>query len=242
MLPQQYSNGKSGTPTMSSVELVEVINTMRDEGKAELRHDNFMAKIAAHPAIDSPKYLGQYKDSTGRSLKCYHLPKRECELMVMSESPAVQAKVYDRMAMLEAGAVAVPRARLTVDPALSAFRRARAIEVSGKTASEICNRFPGLSADAQQVIFAKLVNQAAGDDIVPLPVLQDFSYSATDIGSQIGISATMVGRIANSNGLKVPKYGHIVLDKSASSDKQVETFRYNAAGVARITELARAAA
>jgi hypothetical protein len=87
--------------TMSSIELVDLINSMREPGRAELRHDHFMAKIEKHPGIDSPKFLGQYKDSTRRTLKCYALPKRECELMVMSESLAVQAKVYDRMAELE---------------------------------------------------------------------------------------------------------------------------------------------
>lgn len=89
------------TATMSSVELVSVINTHREKGKAELLHKNFIVKVENHPGIDSAKFLAQYKDSTGRSLKCYHLPKRECELMVMSESLAVQAKVYDRMAELE---------------------------------------------------------------------------------------------------------------------------------------------
>lgn len=90
--------------TMSSVELVEIINSMRPEGSAELRHDNFMVKIENHPGIQSPKFLGDYKDSRGRMQKCYHLPKREAELMVMSESLEVQTKVYDRLSALEARA------------------------------------------------------------------------------------------------------------------------------------------
>ena len=82
--------------TVSSIELVSIINDMRDMGKATLRHDNFIRKIEGHPAIDSPKFLGQYKDGSGRSVKCYYLPKREACLMVMSESESVRAKVYDR--------------------------------------------------------------------------------------------------------------------------------------------------
>ena len=103
----------SNVPTMTSLELVEVINSSREEGKAELRHDNFMTKIEKHPGIDSPKFLGQYKDATGRSLKCYRLPKREAELMVMSESLAVQAKVYDRMVELESSAPVLNPANLS---------------------------------------------------------------------------------------------------------------------------------
>lgn len=87
--------------TMSSLILVYTINEVRAaEGKKPLRHTHFISKIEKHPGFDSAKFLAQYKDCTGRELKCYRLPKRECELMVMSESQAVQAKVYDRMSEL----------------------------------------------------------------------------------------------------------------------------------------------
>lgn len=100
--------------TMTSLELVSLINSERGAGKSELRHDHFMVKIEKHPGIDSPKFLGQYKDATGRTLKCYNLPKRESELMVMSESLAVQTKVYDRMAELEVAPID-PLASLPAD-------------------------------------------------------------------------------------------------------------------------------
>lgn len=97
--------------TMSSMEIVNVIN---EERKADaeavgtrfvaLRHDNFLVKIEKHPGIQSPKFLGDYMDERGRSQKCYHLPKREAELMVMSESLKVQTRVYDRLSEKEAAA------------------------------------------------------------------------------------------------------------------------------------------
>jgi hypothetical protein len=88
-------------PTMSSIELVEIINAARGD-KKHMRHDTFMAKLEKHPAITHQNFLASYKDSTGRTLKCYQLPEREAKLMVMSESLEVQAKVYDRMTALEA--------------------------------------------------------------------------------------------------------------------------------------------
>lgn len=75
---------------------MEVINPLRAPGRAELRHDNFIAKLEAHPGITHLNFQGSYSDPTGRSLRCYYLPKRETELMVMSESLEVQTKVYDR--------------------------------------------------------------------------------------------------------------------------------------------------
>ena len=97
----QFPTKQDTVATMSSLELVEIINSLRTVGRAELRHDNLMRRIENHPGIDSPRWRGEYKDSTGRTLKCYHLPKRECELLVMAESLEVQTRVYDRMVELQ---------------------------------------------------------------------------------------------------------------------------------------------
>ncbi len=94
-----------GVLTMSSVEIVEVINAMRGPGKAELRHDHFMEKLRGHPGINHPNFRGVYFDPKGEQRPCYYLPKREAELMVMSESLEVQTKVYDRLTELEAAVV-----------------------------------------------------------------------------------------------------------------------------------------
>lgn len=225
---------RTATPTMSSVELVDVINLMREPGSAELRHDHFMAKIDKHPGIDGPKFRGIYRDSLNREKPCYYLPKREAELMVMSESLEVQTKVLDRLIELE-GAAPVPR-QLGVDPALSAFRTARAIATNAKTAASLCALFPGLGQAAQQTIYAKLVNAAAGDEIVPLPVVEKM-VSATEVGKIYSVSANAVGKLANAYGLKIPQYGEFMMDKSKSSDKQMTSFRYNAAGIAVIGEI-----
>jgi hypothetical protein len=91
--------------TMSSIEIVDLINSMREEGKSELRHDNFMVKVQKVLGIDSLNFQAIYLDSLKREKPCYRLPKREASLLVMSESYAVQAKVYDRMVELESRAL-----------------------------------------------------------------------------------------------------------------------------------------
>ena len=87
--------------TMLSTEIVSIINSMREEGAAELLHKNFLAKIEKVLGESSAKFLAVYKDQQLIDRKCYHLPKREASLMVMSESYKVQAAVYDRMVELE---------------------------------------------------------------------------------------------------------------------------------------------
>jgi len=76
---------------MSSVEIVEVINALRDPGKAILRHDNFLAKVEKVLENAALKFQGFYFGENGKQLPCYYLPKREASLMVMSESLEVLA-------------------------------------------------------------------------------------------------------------------------------------------------------
>jgi len=90
--------------TMSSLELVDFINTSRQPGEAQLTHDNLLKKVAIVLGTDAVKFNGIYRDSMNRPKPCYHFPKREACLMAMSYSYELQAKVYDKMTALEAQA------------------------------------------------------------------------------------------------------------------------------------------
>jgi UTP-glucose-1-phosphate uridylyltransferase len=85
--------------------IVDVINQLRGPDKAELRHADSMMKVERHPGIAQRNFSGGYFDPNGQERPCYYLPKREAELMVMSESQEVQTQVYDRLTVLEAAAV-----------------------------------------------------------------------------------------------------------------------------------------
>jgi len=89
--------------TMSSIELVKIINDMREDGQAELRRDHFMTKVLKVLGEEvALNFRGIYLDAYKREKPCFNLPKRECNLMVMSESYKVQAAVYDKLAEFEA--------------------------------------------------------------------------------------------------------------------------------------------
>ena len=89
--------------TMTSLEVVKIINEAREEGQAELLHKNFMAKVEKVLGVEPAKNLaGRYKAGNGQMQPCYNLPRREANLMVMSESYKVQARIYDRWQELEA--------------------------------------------------------------------------------------------------------------------------------------------
>ena len=64
------------------------------------------------------------------------------------------------------------------------------------------------------------------------------TYSAAEVGELLGgISANMIGRMANQNGMKTKEYAIQVWDKSPHSAKQVTAWRYNEKAVSRFREL-----
>ena len=73
---------------------------------------------------------------------------------------------------------------------------------------------------------AKAAEMVAGEMILPLPVAERKTYSATEIGAMFGVSANKIGKLANQHKLKTPEYGKLFYSKSEHSVKEVETWRY----------------
>ena len=84
----------------------------------------------------------------------------------------------------------------------------------------------GGNENFKQICRTYAANVLAEKEIVSLPQLKEKTYSATEIGKILGISANTVGKIANANGLKTAEYGEYFHDKSRYSNKEVESFRY----------------
>jgi hypothetical protein len=91
--------------SMTSIELVDFINSTKEEGQPELRHDHFMAKVPRVIGKAAPNFLGtdSYANGSGGKVvrRIYIFPKREACLMAMSYSYELQALVFDRMTALE---------------------------------------------------------------------------------------------------------------------------------------------
>lgn len=94
-----------------------------------------------------------------------------------------------------------------------------------------------LSSVSIQQLVGLSASVASGKQVLPMPQVESKHYSAEEIGKETGVSANMVGRVANKHNLKTEQYGMRVLDKSPYSNKQVEAFRYNEAGRTKLLEL-----
>jgi len=96
-----------------------------------------------------------------------------------------------------------------------------------------------LSAQAVELLIANAMEVIVGNNALPRPQIEERYYTAGDIGKELGVSSTAVGKMANKHELKCDVYGMWVLDKSPHSNKQVESFRYNEKGKQKLTELIR---
>lgn len=85
---------------------------------------------------------------------------------------------------------------------------------------------PLVTDEYKKVLQSKATEIITGQAILPLPVSEKRTYSATEIGKKLGISANRVGSLANKHNLKTEEYGKLFHDKSPYSAKEVESFRY----------------
>ena len=95
----------------------------------------------------------------------------------------------------------------------------------------------GSSGTYQQVCKAYAANTLAEKDVVTLPKAEEKTYTATEIGNMLNVSAHRIGRLANLHKLKTAEYGSWYHDKAKHSGKEVETFRYNAKAIDKFRQI-----
>ena len=143
-------------------------------------------------------------------------------LIVNSQLPAAEKFerwVFDEVlpAIRKTGTYTVPNKPMTDYQSLSIqVRKAQLYE-------RLANQYDGTY---KQVLHAYAAKELAGEFILPLPQLLQKTYSATEIGEKLGISANMVGTLTNRHNLKTDEYGAWFNDKAKGHSKEVPTFRY----------------
>lgn len=90
------------------------------------------------------------------------------------------------------------------------------------------------SDSGRQSLLARAAKELTGE--MTIPSMKQKEYSATEVGNQLGITSTMVGRIANKLGIKAEQpgqneYGRWSNSKSRYSGKEVPQWLYSDKGV-----------
>lgn len=224
--------------TMSSLEMVEYINSTRKEDEPELRHRDFLAKV--------PKVLGQgvcekfrtpYKHpQNGQTYYIYRFPKREACLMAMSYSYELQARVYDKMTALEQQVQQQPAIPQTLPDAL-------------RLAADLAEQ----KARAEEALALAAPKAAALDRIAAIP---EGSLCITDAAKALGKAPKAMFKwlqerqwiyrrpggshwIAYQHRLQTGVLDHKIttITKNDGSEKIIEQVLVTAKGMARLSEL-----
>lgn len=94
----------------------------------------------------------------------------------------------------------------------------------------------------KQVLNSYATKELTGEHLLPLPKLPDKTFSATDIGEILGVSANKVGILTNRHNLKTEEYGAWFNDKAKGHNKEVQSFRYYASVIPVLREILKKSA
>lgn len=225
--------------TIDSQALLKMVNEARRLcGEKEVRNNDFIARIKDE--LEGGGYeifvTPMDKKKGGADQVVIVMTYKQALRVAARESKSVRRSLVDQLESMQQQLQQKTTTKHSTN-GLDQLRKARAAEITMDVAGRLFELLPHLSAEAKQAAVARMINPVVGYEIIPLPSLEEHYYSASEVGAMLGISANKVGRIANTYMLKTEKYGKWFIDKSAHSDKQVETFRYNEAGVHKIEEL-----
>lgn len=180
-----------------------------------------------------------YRDASGKANKCYLLTKKGCDMVAnkMTGEKGVLFtatyidKFYEMEHRLKSG---------TAKPLdESKTKRLAIMERNAKVreAALWAKLAEGSSGTYQQVCKAYAANTLAEKDVFSLPKAEEKTYTATEIGNMLGVSAHKIGRLANTHKLKTAEYGSWYHDKAKHSNKEVETFRYNSKAINKFRQI-----
>jgi len=196
--------------------------------------DGYFEVLSNNPKLGTSKFFiaSTYKQAgNGKENPCYLITKKGCEFIankltgkkgILFTAAYVDAFHYmeDK---LSGKAPASNLASVKVKDAEARLNNSRVRKASMYMKIADAKVVPDKYKQVLLSYATKELN--GGEAVLPLPPTQK-GYSAQEIGDMFGLTANMVGRVANRNGLKKSEYGELREDKSKSSPKEVHTWVY----------------
>ncbi|WP_273808807.1 MULTISPECIES: Rha family transcriptional regulator [unclassified Pseudomonas] len=206
--------------TMTSREIAKLCEKRHPDVKRDI--ENMLGELG----LNVSSFAHIYRDTRNREQTEYSLDRELTETLITGYSIPLRHKVVKRLRELET----------VVQRGLPPAANDSAVEF-GKLALA---HLPNLGDNSKQALLSHLSELAFGQRLIPLPLVEQHLMPAGEVGELLGITPNKVGRLANAHGLKTTEFGEYRLDKSRHSSKQVESFFYNQAGLARLREIVEA--
>lgn len=213
-----------GKPVFFAVELAKALG-YTNPSKALADHCKHLIKLDYNDSLELN--LGVYPKGVALA------PESDLYRLILKSKLPSAERVQDWVceevlpALRQQGSYSMKSAHRDEGSGLPEYRKARAMQIQMDIAEKTFQWATGLSDAARQAVIAGLINPIAGHEVIPVPLLEEKHYTATQIGKMFNVSANKIGRIANDNNMKTKEFGQTYLDKSPYSSKQVESFRYN---------------
>jgi phage anti-repressor protein len=170
-------------------------------------------------SFDTAKELAMLESNAkGRMIRKYFI---ECERRLRTACGTINAEAAEKLRQQEKYLAIMDR-----------NARSRQAQIL-KSAAEFFKAI--LSNASMQALVSEITTLVTGKCFVDLPKVEEL-YSAAEIGKMCGISANMVGRIANELGLKTGEYGAFAPNESPGGGNQVTTFQYKLKAAEKIRE------
>lgn len=208
----------------------EVAEMVGKEHKNLLRDIKGYVDILTSSSLSSLDFFipSTYQDAKGETRPCYLLTRKGCDMVANKMTgekgvlfTAAYVTKFEEMERTIKGGKSLPAVKQKEIEARYNNSLARKANVLLKIANS-----PNINPRYKQVLQAQASAIVAGKPLLPLPEVEQKTYSAEEIGKMLGISANMVGRLAKQHNLKIEQYGKWYHDKSPYSAKEVESFRY----------------
>lgn len=227
---------------MKSNQIEQKLSSREVAEMMEVRHDSLLRKIdginedlAAHKIVVSKYWVETSSpDNSGKLSREFLITKRGCEFLAHkttgTKGNLFTDKYMERFeqmkSYIEEGGVKPKEIDDSVKAKEVEARYNNSLVRKANLLLKIAKDNPLVTDEYKKVLQAKATEIVAGQAILPLPVAERKTYSATEIGEKLGISANKVGVLANKHNLKCDTYGKLFHDKSRYSNKEVESFRY----------------
>lgn len=232
---------KDNQVVVSSRQVAESFGKQHKDVLASIYKMQSAENFADCPELTTMFYENTYIDSRNRSQKEYLMDRDGFSLLVMGftgKEALVWKLKYIRAFNKMEKKLKESNTPQRTDRELSLDERKLALEEK-KFMYESWLKLGELTTipEYKQITQSYAANTLAGKEVFSLPEANKKTYSATEIGNILGISANKVGRIAKQYGLKTKEYGKLFYDKARHSNKEIETFRYHETAVTILKEI-----